>query len=95
MTSANIFPTASDSSILSVILPGWKALKDMDKLCSKLLLLNRLTPVAKSRESAARQWEQLLIRLSHIDDADQILVNVVRAIPTIVAKMNAEHIYSI
>ena len=70
-------------------------MNDLVKLCSKGRLLDRLTPVAKRSESAAGQWEQLVIRVSYIDDADQILVNVVRAIPTIVAKMNAEHIYSI
>lgn len=75
-------------------LPGWKAFKDMEKVCSKLLLLNRLTPAPKSKLTARRQWEQLLQNLQYSDDAEQNLVDIVRAIPTIVAKMDAEHIYT-
>ncbi|MBQ6527060.1 MAG: hypothetical protein IJI38_00905 [Clostridia bacterium] len=74
-------------------LPGWKALTDMEKMCTKLLRLNRLSPLATSRECAAVQWEHLLVHLAKHDEGEENLVYIVRAIPTIVAKMNAEHVY--
>ena len=75
-------------------LPGWKAFMDMEKLCSKLCRLNRIAPLSKSRDDAKLQWENLLMKLSRSDDSEDNLVYIVRAIPAIVAKMKADHVYN-
>lgn len=77
-------------------LPGWKGFHDMSSLCEKLLKLNRLSPEKlKPRISAADAWCHLLEHVElHEDDGEENMLYIIRVIPAVVQRMDAEKPFS-
>ena len=76
-------------------LPGWKALNDMNTLCTKLLKLNRWEPVSvRKRTDSMSLWYRTLMRIQACDDPEENLSTLVRTIPVIYELMEKEDVMS-